>query len=312
VMDVSQEIDTSMLTVRVGCDLIFNCAESAAMVLVVKPQRDPERPIVSEELRFDPEVEVEEFTDRFGNQLHRARFGSGVHRVRHDAIARVPSLTDKDHPIGAPERPEEIPAAILRYVLPSRYCDSDKLADFAWRNFGTIPHGGERVQAMCDWLHENIEYRYGSGRPDISAHEIIERGYGVCRDFAHCLVALCRTFNLPARYVTGHLPDIGYVDPGTPMDFHAYAEVYIGGMWHTFDARYNVPRIGRLKIAHGLDAVDCAFATGFGHAKLESIEVWAYQVDPGDLAIGTPIDLSKRLDGTETILFSADQRFVTR
>ena len=110
----------------------------------------------------------------------------------------------------------------LRYTLPSRYCDSDKLMNFAWNHFGQIPHGLPRVQAICDWVHNNIEYRFASGRPDLSASEVIERRYGVCRDFAHAAIALCRAFNLPARYVTGHLPDIGYVDPGTPMDFHAY------------------------------------------------------------------------------------------
>ena len=118
-------------------------------------------------------------------------------------------------------------------------------------NFGQIPHGLPRVQAICDWVHNNIEYRFMSGRPDLSASEVIERRYGVCRDFAHAAIALCRAFNLPARYVTGHLPDIGCVDPGTPMDFHAYCEVYLGQEWLTFDARYNIPRIGRVKVAHG-------------------------------------------------------------
>ena len=103
------------------------------------------------------------------------------------------------------------------------------------------------VQAISDWVHNNIEYRFASGRPDISAAQIIDRGYGVCRDFAHCTIALCRAINIPARYVTGHLPDIGHVDPGSPMDFHAYSEVYLGGQWHVFDARYNEPRIGRIK-----------------------------------------------------------------
>ena len=140
------------------------------------------------------------------------------------------------------------------------------------------------------------------GRPDISAAQIIERGYGVCRDFAHCTIALCRAINIPARYVTGHLPDIGHVDPGSPMDFHAYSEVYLGDRWHVFDARYNEPRIGRIKIAQGLDAVECAFATVYGPAKMTKFEVWAYQVDPNSKSLlGDPIDLSKRLDGTEEI-----------
>jgi transglutaminase-like putative cysteine protease len=143
-----------------------------------------------------------------------------------------------------------------------------------------------------------------SGRSDLSASEVIERRFGVCRDFAHAAIALCRAFNLPARYVTGHLPDIGYVDPGTPMDFHAYCEVYLGQEWLTFDPRFNVPRIGRVKVAHGSDAVDGAFATIYGEAKLTHFEVWAYQVNPQQVSVGDPIDLSKRLDGTTMIRWS--------
>ncbi len=164
--------------------------------------------------------------------------------------------------------------------------------------------GLPRVQAICDWVHDNIEYRFASGRPDLSASEVIARRHGVCRDFAHAAIALCRAFNLPARYVTGHLPDIGYVDPGTPMDFHAYCEVYLGQEWLTFDPRYNVPRIGRVKVAHGADAVDGAFATIYGEANLTYFEVWAYQVNPAQVSVGDSVDLSKRLDGSATVLFS--------
>jgi len=196
---------------------------------------------------------------------------------------------------------EQLPSELLRYTLPSRYCDSDKLMDFAWAQFGQIPHGLPRVQAICDWVHDNIEYRFASGRSDLSASEVIGRRYGVCRDFAHAAIALCRAFNLPARYVTGHLPDIGYVDPGTPMDFHAYCEIYLGKKWFTFDPRYNIPRIGRIKVAHGADAVDGAFTTIYGQATLSHFEVWAYQVNPSQVSVGTPIDLSIRLDGSETI-----------
>jgi len=207
-------------------------------------------------------------------------------------------MTGPMQPIGqlAPE--------LLRYTLPSRYCDSDKLMNFAWNQFGQVAQGLPRVQAICDWVHQNIEYRFMSGRSDLSASEVIERRYGVCRDFAHAAIALCRCFNLPARYVTGHLPDIGYVDPGSPMDFHAYSEVYLGNEWLTFDARYNVPRIGRVKVAHGSDAVDGAFATIYGAANLAHFEVWAYQVNPMQVSVGDPIDLSRRLDGGLTVRLS--------
>ena len=133
---------------------------------------------------------------------------------------------------------------------------------------------------------------------------MLARRHGVCRDFAHVGIALCRALNLPARYVTGHLPDIGYVDPGSPMDFHAYFEVYLDGNWFAYDPRYNVPRIGRVKIACGLDAVDCAFATIYGPATLTYFEVWAYQVPPNTVSVGDPIDLSKRLDGSEEVRYA--------
>ena len=198
----------------------------------------------------------------------------------------------------------ELPAELLRYTLPSRYCDSDKLFNFAWKHFGQIANGHERVQAICDWVHNNIEYRYGSGRPDLSASEAIEQRYGVCRDFAHVVVALCRTFNLPARYVSGHLPDIGFVVSSHPEDFHAHCEVYLGGRWFTFDARFNAPRTRTKRPPHGLDAVDGAFATIYGEARLSYFEVWTYQVNPKEVGIGDPVDLSKRLDGSSNIRLS--------
>jgi transglutaminase-like putative cysteine protease len=140
-----------------------------------------------------------------------------------------------------------------------------------------------------------------SGRSDLSASGVIEGRYGVCRDFAHAALALCRAFNLPARYVTGHLPDIGFGDPGTPMDFHAYCEVYLGQEWLIFDPRVNVPRIGRVNAAHGADAVDGAAATIYGEANLTHFEIWAYQVNPPEVSVGDPIDLSKRRDDMQTV-----------
>jgi transglutaminase-like putative cysteine protease len=225
----------------------------------------------------------------------------GRNEIRHDALVAVSSMPDTRQVQGPILSVGELPSDLLRYTLPSRYCDSDKLMDFAWNLFGHVPHGMQRVQAICDWVHKNIEYRFASGRPDLSASEVIGRRHGVCRDFAHVGIALCRAFNLPARYVTGHLPDIGYIDPGSPMDFHAYSEVYLGNEWLTFDPRYNVPRIGRVKVAHGADAVDGAFATIYGEATLTHFEVWAYQVDPLRVSVGDPVDLTRRLDGGLTV-----------
>ncbi|HEY1765620.1 MAG TPA: transglutaminase family protein, partial [Opitutaceae bacterium] len=206
-----------------------------------------------------------------------------------------------DLPPALPTPMADLPTSLIRYTLPSRYCDSDKLTHFAWEKFGQVEHGLPRVQAISQWLHENIEYRHCSGRADLSAWDVLQRGYGVCRDFAHLAVALNRTFNLPARYVTGHLPDIGYPDPKNQMDFHAYAEVYVGGHWFTTDARFHVPRIGRIKISCGLDAVEGAFSTIYGGATLSYFQVWAYQVPRGTVGVGDPLDLSKRLDNRHEV-----------
>jgi transglutaminase-like putative cysteine protease len=260
--------------------------------------------VMQEKLTFGIGLPANEFLDSHGNITYRSMFMPGLNEIRHDALVAVSSVPDSRDVLGAMAGVDQLPSEVLRYTLPSRYCDSDKLMDFAWKRFGQITHGLPRVQAICDWVHNHIEYRSLSGRADLSASEVIERGYGVCRDFAHAAIALCRAFNLPARYITGHLPDIGCVDPGSPMDFHAYCEVYLGQEWFTFDARYNVPRIGRVKVAHGADAVDGAFATIYGDANPTHFEVWAYQVDPREVSVGDPIDLSKRLDGSQTVRHS--------
>jgi transglutaminase-like putative cysteine protease len=290
-----------MLTVRVGCNIHFECESPATAILLVHPRSDPERPVRREDLDFGRGSKSESFTDADGNVAYRVILEIGPNNIRHDALVEVTAASDRSEQFGGAPSIATLPPEFLRYLLPSRYCDSDKLFAFAREKFGNIFDAGERVQAISDWVHKNIEYRFGSGRPDIAAAEVIERGYGVCRDFAHCTIALCRALNMPARYVTGHLPDIGHVDPGTPMDFHAYSEVYLGGQWHVFDARYNEPRIGRIKIAQGLDAVECAFATVYGAARMTKFEVWAYQVDPREVTVGDPIDLSKRLDGVDEI-----------
>lgn len=289
------------LTVRVGCALAYEATQAVPALLVLKPPLDRHQLALEERLAFGHDLPVTQLVDTHGNTVFRMTLRPGLNEIRHDAIFSVPNLPDNH---GLPTEPvpvAKLPLEVLRYTLPSRYCDSDKLMDVAWQAFGALPNGVERVQAICDWVHHRIEYRYGSGSALISAWDVVQRGYGVCRDLAHVCVALCRTFNLPARYVSGHLPDIGVPDPGIPMDFHAYFEVYLGGQWHTFDARHNEPRIGRIKIAHGMDAVDAAFATLYGDARLARFDVWAYQIAHGDVRVGDPVDLSRRLDGTPEI-----------
>jgi transglutaminase-like putative cysteine protease len=290
------------LTVRVGCSLAYEVTGSAMLLLNLKPRPNRDHAVVFEALSLGHGLPAEEFTDSHGNLVTRVTLAPGLNTFRHDAIVAVSSQPDNyGLPAATPLPPAELPPGVLRYVLPSRYCDSDKLADFAWQKFGQVEHGLPRVTAISRWIHDNIEYRYMSGRADLSAWDVLQRGYGVCRDFAHLAVALNRTFNVPARYVTGHLPDVGFPDPENHMDFHAYAEVYLGGHWFTTDARFHVPRIGRIKVSCGQDAVDGAFSTIFGGATLSYFQVWAYQVARGTVGVGDPLDFSVRLDNRTTV-----------
>jgi transglutaminase-like putative cysteine protease len=289
------------LSVRIGCHFEYETTVPTAALFMLRPRVDDNHLVTSEQFAVSPGLVRQEFQDAHGNTTRRAILVPGLNTVDHDALVSVSSVPEEQCTGQRAVPVAEIPAEFLRYTLPSRYCDSDKLLEFSWDYFGQIAHGSERVQAITDWVHENIQYRFGSGRPDLSASDIIERRYGVCRDFAHAVIAICRTFNIPARYVTGHLPDIGFTDSGTPGDFHAYCEVYLGHRWWTIDARFNKPRIGRIKMSHGLDAVDGAFGTIYGEAKLTYFEVWSYQVNPGEVMLGSPRDMSKRLDGTPLI-----------
>ena len=282
--------------------LSYKATGPASLLLNLEPRRGRHHVVVSEALTLGSDLPSRRFTDSHGNQVRQVRLAPGLNSFRHDAILAIAAQPDNAGLVEAPPiAPDRLAPDILRYTLPSRYCDSDKLADFAWEKFGTVEHGWSRVQAISRWVHENIEYRYLSGRPDLSASEILRRGYGVCRDFAHLVIALNRTFNLPARYLTGHLPDIGWPDPENHMDFHAYAEVYIGQEWFVTDARFHEPRIGRIDIARGQDAVDGAFSTIYGGATLTHFQVWAYQVARDTVNVGDPLDLSRRLDNKLTV-----------
>lgn len=293
------------LSVRVGCECVFSAAAPTPILFMVKPRQTPGQLVREERMHFEPGLAPSEFEDDHLNTVYRMVLAPGRNLLRHDAIVRVPSVREDAFYQDGVIPPHELSPEVLRYTLPSRYADSDKLRNLAWEHFGKVPNGLERVHAIVDWTHRNVEYRTGSGDDTLSASEVIARGFGVCRDFAHVGIALCRTFNLPARYVTGHLPDVGVVDPGCPGDFHAYFQVYLAHRWQTFDARWGEPRIARIHIASGYDAANCAFTTLYGSALLERFEVWTYQVDPLEVSTLDPVDLRKRLDGTPTLRFSS-------
>ena len=173
---------------------------------------------------------------------------------------------------------EDLPDETLVFTLPSRYVQSDLMLDAAWQLFGETPQTWARVQAVCDWVHTNVEYKMGSSDPTVTALDVYEKRVGVCRDFGLLTVAFCRALNIPARYTFGYLPDIAVEPPDVAMDFHAWFEAFVGGRWYTFDARHNVPRIGRVVIGYGRDAVDVALSTAYGATTLKKMTVWADEV----------------------------------
>jgi transglutaminase-like putative cysteine protease len=282
-----------MYRVRIGCQLSYLAGAATPSVFIVQPPARPRQMLAAEELELVGAALGGEYQDAFGNRCQRVTLAAGENSVRFDALAAVPAEADEVRP-GARQVPlQEVPAQLLRYTLPSRYAETDELLGFAWDTFGRVPAGWERARAICEWVHRNIEYRRGSSRPDWSATDVLARRQGVCRDRAHVTIALCRAFNLPARYAVSYLPDIDVADDGLPMDFHAYAEVWLEGGWHVFDPHRLEPRKGRVFIACGLDAADAAFATLYGAAALTKFEVWADPVGER----GEKLDL--RLPGPE-------------
>lgn len=296
------------LTIRCGVDFTYHAVDPTPIVLIIQPRLEAGQRIESEQLQFSPGVTVDEYQDVHRNIVRRFELPVGCTTVRHDAFVSLSALPENQGISDGPIPVGEMTPELLRYTLPSRYCDSDRLMDFAFSEFGQISQGLERVVAICDWVHRHIEYRWGSGSPHTTASEVLTQRFGICRDFAHVAIALCRCFNLPARYVTGHLPDVACLDAGLPMDFHAYFQVFFGGRWNTYDARFNVARIGRIHIACGFDAVECAFSTLYGAATLSWFNVWNYQVDPAVVKLGDPIGLTKRLDGTDELRFAIGDR----
>ena len=286
------------IAVRVGCRQTYHASKPTTTLAIVKPHHNQTQEVTQERFIVTPDKTGEEFQNENGNTVYRFVFPSGTTTMEHDALVRVSSEVDNFGLTARYESLSDVPTSTLRYTFPTRYCDSDVLAEFAQKQFGHLAPGIELVQAICDWTHKKIEYRAGVQTSTTAASGIIAQGYGVCKDYAHVAIALCRCFQIPTRYVSGHLANIGRKTTEPRMDFHAYFEVYLGA-WFTFDARFNVPRRGRIKVAHGLDASDTQISTA--EIALKDFEVWAYQVDPRQVCLGDPIDLSKRLDGSEEL-----------
>ncbi len=260
----------SPMIIKIGFDIEFKLFGSTPMILMLYVHPSRRKDLVSEErLVVTPEVPVTTFTDFYGNIAGRLVAPAGNIRFVLETLIEDSGKPDRQPCTGEQHKIEDLPDEVVGYLLPSRYCEVDKLSDAAWKLFGDTPPGWPRVQAICDWVNEHITFGYQYADPMKSAFDVYGDGLGVCRDFNHLAVTFCRCMNIPARYVTGYLGDIGVSPAPYPMDFSAWFEVYLGGRWHAFDARHNCPRIGRILIAAGRDASDVAMTTNFGRAILK-------------------------------------------
>jgi transglutaminase-like putative cysteine protease len=267
--------------IRAGYDIAFQCFQETPMVLLLSIEPVRVRDLLSvHRIRFSPDVASRDYVDMFGNTCTRIVAPPGLIEIRNDFLIADSGLPDAVAPDARQFEVSELPDDVLIYLLGSRYCDTEKLAELAWSLFGAMTPGWQRVQAICDYVHQRICFGYHHARGDRTAWEGHEERTGVCRDFAHLAVTLCRCMNIPARYCTGYLGDIGApVDPA-PMDFSAWFDVYLDGRWFTFDARHNHPRIGRIVMARGRDAADVAISTNFGAVQLARFSVITEEAPP--------------------------------
>jgi len=266
------------MLIRLGYELIYEIPAPVAMTLMLRlhPSREPD--IRAERIKIEPEIEVDAFTDSFGNRCERILAPAGTLRLWADAIVEDSGEPDRVSPNARQAPVEQLPHEVLPFLLNSRYCEVDKLNNTAWELFGWTQPGWPRVEAICNWVNSKVEFGYGYARATKSAMEVYVERTAVCRDFNHLALTFCRCMNIPARYVTGYLGDIGIPPSASPMDFSGWFEVYLDGAWHTYDARHNKPRIGRVLMATGRDATDVALTTAYGAAPLTSFRVWTKEV----------------------------------
>lgn len=263
-----------MVDIHVGYEMSYLCVQPTPLLLMLNIHYSHAGAIVRpDHLTVSPAVPITAYRDGFGNWCSRLEAPAGHTRISTSAVVRStvmpeqPVTSARQHPIG------ELPAETLVFLLASRYCETDLLMETAWSRFGHTPLGWGRVQAVCDFVHQHLRFDYASARPTRTAMDAYNERTGVCRDYAHLAIAFCRCLNIPARYCTGYLSDIGLPPDSSPMDFAGWFEAYLGGRWHVFDPRNNAPRTGRILIASGRDAIDVAISTAFGPNTLTSFKV---------------------------------------
>jgi transglutaminase-like putative cysteine protease len=270
--------------IRIGFDIALDAIAPTAVVyfLRVHPSRRKDLQ-TKENFRIVPDLRSEEYVDSYGNHCGRVHVPEGCTTLQflNEAVIHDEGIGDEYAPFAQQLDVAALPAETLSFLLPSRYCEVDsELMSIAWDRFHATPTGWARVQAICDFVHQHLKFSYALARSNRTALEAFQERVGVCRDFAHLAITLCRCMNIPARYVTGYLGDIGVPLDPAPMDFSAWFEVYLGDRWYTFDARHNQPRIGRIVIARGRDAVDVPIAMVFGAHALSRFSVVAEEIDP--------------------------------
>jgi transglutaminase-like putative cysteine protease len=270
------------MLIRLGYDIAFDTPLDVPIVTLLKvhPSRMPDL-LEPDELTVEPSTAVEVYEDSFGNHCCRFVAPAGEVRLKSSTLIHDSGQPDAVNPSARETPVHQLPHDVLRYLISSRYCEVDKLSDIAAQLFGHLPRGWNRVQAVCEWVHSNVTFGYQFADPTRTALDVFNQRRGVCRDFQHLAVTLCRALNIPARYATGYLGDIGVPASPDPMDFSAWFEAYLEGRWWTLDARHNKPRIGRVLMAVGRDASDVAITTSFGAANLKRFTVVTYEQTGG-------------------------------
>jgi transglutaminase-like putative cysteine protease len=268
------------MLIKLGFELVFDIpATPVPMVLMLYTRPEQAHVLQRPEVIYvEPDVPLTGFIDSFGNRCARLVAPPGKLRLTYDNLALDSGQPEPSIEGQTLHRVEELPPDVLQFLLASRYCEVDRMTDMAWQLFGTTPPTWERVKAVVDWAHGRITFGYQYASPTKTAFDACEQKQGVCRDYMHLAITMLRALNIPARYATGYLGDIGVPPNPAPMDFSAYLEVYLSHRWWAMDARHNVQRIGRIKQAHGRDAVDVALTTSFGPTKLEKFLVWTDEV----------------------------------
>ena len=267
------------MEIRVGFELHYEFYQPTPIILTLDVHHTRANDIVSlDRLHTDPTVPISAYRDGFGNWCSRLLAPTGPIRITNGAVVRDSGIADAFVPGAFQHTIDNLPEDALLFLLGSRYCETDLLSQAAWDLFGWTNPGWDRVQTICNYVHNHIRFDYQLARSTRTAWEAYQERVGVCRDFTHLAITFLRCMNIPARYCTGYLGDIGMPPPYTPGDFAAWLEVYLGGAWHTFDPRNNVPRIGRVLIARGRDAADVAITTTFGPGVLDGFTVWCDEV----------------------------------